>query len=51
MQVLDVFREPIEGLWAAGEIISGLHGAAYLTGSAPGQALIFGRVAGMNAAR
>ncbi len=46
MQVLDVFREPIEGLWAAGEVIAGLHGAAYMTGSAFAKALIFGRVAG-----
>ena len=51
MQVLDVFEEPIEGLWAAGEVISGLHGAAYMTGSALGKALIFGRVAGRSAAR
>jgi fumarate reductase flavoprotein subunit len=46
MQVLDVFREPIGGLWAAGEVTAGLHGAAYMTGSAFGKALIFGRVAG-----
>ena len=46
MQVLDVFREPIGGLWAAGEVATGLHGAAYMTGSAFGKALIFGRVAG-----
>jgi flavocytochrome c len=50
MQVLDVFGEPINGLWAAGEIIAGLHGAAYMTGSALGKALIFGRVAGRAAA-
>ncbi len=51
MQVLDVFKEPIDGLWAAGEIVSGLHGAAYMTGSGLGKALIFGRVAGRAAAR
>jgi flavocytochrome c len=50
MQVLDVFCEPITGLWAAGEVVSGLHGAAYMTGSAFGKALIFGRVAGRSAA-
>jgi fumarate reductase flavoprotein subunit len=50
MRVLDVFGEPIERLWAAGEVISGLHGAAYMTGSALGKALIFGRVAVANAA-
>jgi len=41
-----VFREPIDGLWAAGEVTAGLHGAAYMTGSAFAKALIFGRVAG-----
>jgi fumarate reductase flavoprotein subunit len=51
MQVLDVFGEPIFGLRAAGEVISGLHGAAYMTGSALGKALIFGRIAGDAAAR
>ena len=51
MQVLDVFQEPIDGLWAAGEVISGLHGAAYMTGSAFAKALIFGRVAGRSASR
>ncbi len=50
MQVLDVFHEPIAGLWAAGEMVSGLHGAAYMTGSALGKALIFGRIAGASAA-
>ncbi len=51
MRVLDVFGAPIPGLWAAGEIVSGLHGAAYMTGSALGKALIFGRLAGGNASR
>ena len=50
MRVLDVFGEPINGLWAAGEMIAGLHGAAYMTGSALGKALIFGRLAGNTAA-
>lgn len=50
MQVLDVFGDPIPGLRAAGEVISGLHGAAYMTGSALGKALIFGRVAGRETA-
>ncbi|MGE0226533.1 MAG: flavocytochrome c [Acetobacteraceae bacterium] len=45
MQVLDVFGEPILGLRAAGEIVAGFHGAAYMTGSALGKAVIFGRLA------
>jgi fumarate reductase flavoprotein subunit len=49
-QVLDVFGEPIEGLFAAGEVIGGLHGAAYMTGSSLGKGSIFGRIAGRNAA-
>lgn len=49
MQVLDVFREPIHGLRAAGEMVAGFHGAAYMTGSALGKAIIFGRIAGREA--
>ena len=45
MRVLDVFGDPIEGLYAAGEVVGGLHGAAYVTGSALGKAAIFGRLA------
>lgn len=46
LRVLDVFGEPIEGLLAAGEMIGGFHGAAYMTGSALGKAAVFGRLAG-----
>lgn len=45
MRVLDVFGDPIQGLYAAGEVVGGLHGAAYMTGTALGKAAIFGRVA------
>jgi fumarate reductase flavoprotein subunit len=45
MQVLDVFGAPIPGLRAAGEVVAGFHGAAYMTGSAFGKAVIFGRLA------
>jgi fumarate reductase flavoprotein subunit len=45
MHVLDVFGERIEGLFAAGEVVGGLHGAAYMTGSALAKAAIFGRIA------
>ena len=50
MRVLDVFGAPIEGLFAAGEVIGGLHGAAYMTGSSLGKSAIFGRLAGRGAA-
>jgi fumarate reductase flavoprotein subunit len=46
LRVIDVFGEPIEGLLAAGEMIGGFHGAAYMTGSALGKAAVFGRLAG-----
>ena len=44
-QVLNPFNEPIEGLYAAGEIAGGFHGAGYMTGSSLGKASIFGRIA------
>ncbi len=45
MRVRDVFGEIIPGLYAAGEVAGGFHGAAYMTGSALGKAAIFGRLA------
>jgi fumarate reductase flavoprotein subunit len=50
LQVLNVFDEPIGGLFAAGEVVGGLHGAGYLTGTGLGKAAVFGRVAGLEAA-
>ena len=47
-QVVDIFGQPIPGLYAAGEIVGGVHGAAYMTGTAFGKALIFGRIAAKN---
>jgi fumarate reductase flavoprotein subunit len=44
-QVMDVFGRPIPRLYAAGEILGGVHGAAYMTGTAFGKALVFGRLA------
>jgi fumarate reductase flavoprotein subunit len=32
----------IEGLYAAGEIVGGFHGASYMTGTALTKALVFG---------
>jgi len=49
-RVLDVFGVAIAGLFAAGEIMGGFHGVAYMTGSALGKCVIFGRIAGRNAA-
>ena len=49
-RVIDVFGEPIEGLFAVGEMTGGFHGVAYMTGSSLGKCVIFGRIAGKNAA-
>lgn len=43
MRVIDVDGDPIDGLFAAGEVMGGFHGAAYMTGSALGKAVVFGR--------
>ena len=42
--------QPIPGLYAAGEVTGGFHGAAYMTGSALGKALVFGRLAALGIA-
>lgn len=42
-EVLDIEGSPLPGLFAAGEVVGGFHGASYLTGTALGKALIFGR--------
>jgi fumarate reductase flavoprotein subunit len=47
--VLDVYGERIPGLLAAGEIVGGFHGGAYMTGSALGKAAVFGRIAARTA--
>ena len=49
-RVINVFGEVIGNLYAAGEIMGGVHGAGYHTGSAFAKALVFGRIAGRNAA-
>jgi len=41
---------PIPGLYAAGEIVGGFHGAGYQSGTAVGKALVYGRIAGQSAA-
>jgi fumarate reductase flavoprotein subunit len=50
LRVLDVFGEPIERLYAAGEVMGGFHGGGYMTGTSIGKAGIFGRLAGIHAA-
>ncbi|KAL2422079.1 Fumarate reductase 1 [Exophiala dermatitidis] len=49
-RVLDGNKSPIEGLWAAGEITGGVHGANRLGGSSLLECVVFGRIAGRNAA-
>jgi len=49
-RVIDVFGGAIPGLFAAGEVTGGFHGVAYMTGSSLGKCVIFGRIAGQNAA-
>jgi flavocytochrome c len=44
-QVINPFGEAIPGLFAAGEVTGGFHGAGYMTGSSLGKAAVFGRVA------
>ena len=48
LQVQDVFGDVIPGLYAAGEVMGGFHGGAYMTGSALGKAVVFGRIAAQN---
>lgn len=49
--VLDILSgEPIPGLFAAGEVTGGVHGASRLGSCAITDCLVFGRIAGQNAA-
>ena len=50
-RVLDGSGAPIAGLYAAGELMGGFHGVSYMTGSALGKCVIFGRIAGRLAAQ
>lgn len=49
-QVLNESNEVIEGLFAAGEVTGGVHGANRLGGNALADITTFGRIAGKNAA-
>jgi len=50
MRVIDVFGEPIAGLFAAGETVGGFHGAGYYSGSSLSSSATFGMLAGRAAA-
>lgn len=49
-RVLDLTGKPIPGLWAAGEVTGGLHGAAAAMGAPLASAFSFGRIAALSAA-
>ncbi|KAF5339270.1 hypothetical protein D9758_013333 [Tetrapyrgos nigripes] len=49
--VLDADGQKIPGLYAAGEVIGGVHGRNRLGGSSLLEAVVFGRLAGENAAK
>ena len=49
-QVLDLHQRPIPGLFAAGEVCGGIHGASRLGGCALPECIVFSRIAGQEAA-
>ncbi len=49
-RVIGLDHKPIPGLYAAGEVAGGIHGAVRLGSCATADCLIFGRIAGQNAA-
>lgn len=49
-EVLDASGNAIPGLYAAGEVTGGVHGANRLGGNAVADIVVFGRIAGQNAA-
>jgi flavocytochrome c len=49
-RVLDLCRQPIDGLYGAGEITGGIHGACRLGTTAIADCIVFGRIAGRGAA-
>lgn len=50
-QVIDTSGHPIPGLFAAGEVTGGVHGANRLGGNSISETITFGRIAGERAAR
>ena len=49
-QVLDTDGNPIQGLFAAGEVTGGIHAGNRLGGNAIADVMVFGKIAGANAA-
>ncbi|MCF8074673.1 MAG: flavocytochrome c [Desulfotignum sp.] len=49
-RVMNLCHRPIPGLFAAGEVTGGIHGAGRLGGCALTESIVFGRIAGRNAA-
>lgn len=49
-QVLNLSKQPIGGLYAAGEVTGGIHGACRLGSCSIAECLVFGRIAGRQAA-
>jgi len=49
-QVVGFDFKPVKGLYAAGEVTGGVHGAVRLGGVAMADCIVFGRIAGKNAA-
>ncbi|MEO2132308.1 MAG: FAD-dependent oxidoreductase [Microbacterium sp.] len=47
-EVVDVDGDVIEGLYAAGEVTGGFHGAAYMTGTSLGKGAVFGHLIAEN---
>ena len=50
-QVMDMNDKPIPGFFAAGEATGGVHGVNRLGGNSVCETIVFGRIAGANAAR
>jgi flavocytochrome c len=50
-QVFGFDFKPVKGLYAAGEVTGGVHGAVRLGGVAMADCVVFGRIAGKNAAK
>lgn len=48
--VLDAEKQVISGAWAAGEVVGGIHGANRIGGNAVADIIVFGTLAGHNAA-
>jgi fumarate reductase flavoprotein subunit len=50
-RVIDIWGQPIPKFYAAGEVTGGIHGSNRLGGNATAECVVFGRIAGRNAAK